>query len=362
MPCPHLPSPPSHVCGRLAHGLAGICLCVAVGFIVPGTALGQAQPDKEEAKEPAAPLDDRYRPHIAVAEIVGMQDGIAAAAMVQRGLETGLWMGKPVRSARPDKEQITGRCEDRLPLFLNPWEKQAYNYLVNFARQTPPKELADVARHDVLYSNLMSDPGHYRAEPIHLTGKLGRLIKLDAGPTLANEGIKTLHEAWIYPIDKDASSVYCVVFSEQPADNIPLAERFDPAPLVSCDAYFFKILRYEAKDAKDPNKKVRRDAPLLVGRTLAYATTAPKSDEVNSPLTGTLIPAVLIMLGFLIGLFFVLTWWFRRGDKRVQARIREARYSEFIAPTSNDHPVNESTQAPRSGIEQAGGGASPSGN
>jgi hypothetical protein len=288
------------------------------------------------------PLDDRYMPPVAVAEIVGMKEGIAAAAMVQRGVQTGLWIGKPAPNVRPDREQIGG-IEDRAAIGLNPWEARAYNYLVNHARQVPFNELAKIARRDVFYANLMSDPGQYRAEPMHIAGRLGRLIKYDAPKGLWNDGIKTLYEAWIYPDEKDASTPYCVVMSEKPV-GIELSEKLSPTPFVSCDAFFFKIYPYQAKDARDPNKKVRRDAPMFIGRTLALATPPKTGDDTDSVFAGTLIPGVLILVSVLLTIFFVLSWWFRRGDRKVHARIREARYSEFIAPTGNDHPVNESSQ------------------
>jgi hypothetical protein len=316
------------------------------------------QPEEpKEAAPPARALDDRYRPHVAVAEIVGMRDGIVAAAMVQRGIQTGVWIGKPSRSVRPDRQQIAGRIEDRVPIGLNPWERQAYNYLVNHARQVPLGELTQAARHDLVYANLMSEPGQYRGELVHITGRLGRLIKYEAPMGLWNDGIKTLYEGWIYPNEKDASTPYCVVMSEKPV-GIELTEKFDRAPFVSCDAFFFKIYRYEAKDARDPNKKVRREAPLFIGRTLALATPAKSEDNTDSPLAGTLIPAVLILVAVLIVIFFVLTWWFRRGDRKVQARIREARYNEFVAPTDNDHPVNEGSAIQESPAR----GGNPSGN
>jgi hypothetical protein len=266
-------------------------------------------------------------------------------------------VGKPIRSVRPDRQQLTGCVEDRTDVGVNPWETLARNYLVNHARQVAIGELAKAARRDVFYVNLMSDPSSYRGEPIHLTGRLHRLIQFEAPKGLWNDGIKTLYEAWINPTEKDPSTVYCVVLTEKPA--LDLAEKFDPAPYVSCDAFFFKIYRYAAKkDAKDLNKRVWRDAPLFMGRTLALATAPKPPEEADSPLAGTLIPGVMIAISLLIALFFGLTWWFRRGDRKVQKRIREARHSEFVAPT--DQSVNESSQAIQP--ESTHGGIKPSGN
>ena len=83
----------------------GRCLlALALGLFVAlhGRALGEppvpkAGPEKavDEPDAPPPPLDDRYRPHIAATEVVGIGDPVTIVAMVQRGLQTGVWMGKP---------------------------------------------------------------------------------------------------------------------------------------------------------------------------------------------------------------------------------------------------------------------------
>jgi len=323
-------------------------------------ALLVAAQQPEEPKEPAPPapaLDDRYRPHVAVAEIVGMGDRITVIAMVERGLQTGLWIGKPVRGPLIDRDKYSG-VEHRQPLRGaggpdgNKWEWQSYCNLILHAREVPREALAKAARHDVFYPNLLAEPDKFGAQPIHLEGRVKRMLKTDAPRILQNDGIRYLYEAWIFPDEKNAGNPYQVVFTELPK-NAELGDKVKY--YIACDAYFFKILRYEAPDSKDSSKMVRRFAPMLIGRSFSIID-APKQSDEDSPFAGTLIPAVLILVGVLVVIFFVLTWWFRRGDRKVQARIREARYNEFVEPT--DHPVNESSEIKESPAR----GGSPSGN
>lgn len=321
-------------------------LVVAVAAIVLLGALPWAAAQDKAAEPEAGPalLDDRYRPHIAAAEVVGVGDPLTVIAMLQRGLQGGVWMGKPSRGVLVDKDQVVGiehRTEIQ-PFSKNRWEAAAYCYLVLHARDVSNAELAKAARTDVPYGSLWNDPVRFQGEPIRISGRLGRLVKMDAPSNLWNDGVKTLYEGWIYPDEKDGDNPYCVVFTELPK-GVELGERVNYQ--VSCDAFFFKLYRYETKERKDNNRRVRRDAPMFIARTFAQSSGVRKpSDDEDSPFTGTLIPGVLIFVGGLIALFLVLSWFFRRGDRQVQSRIRDARTSDFVPPPPDDGPMNGSSQ------------------
>ncbi|MBY0522149.1 MAG: hypothetical protein K2R98_02050 [Gemmataceae bacterium] len=160
-----------------------------------------------------------------------------------------------------DKDQLAG-VEDRKPVLSaddNAKEYRAYCYLVLHASEVPVDALAKVARKNVTYAQLYEDPGKYRGEPIHIAGRLRRLVKMDAPKGLANDGIKTLYEGWIFPED-DGTNPYAVIFTELP-NGVETGEK--TFYRVTCDAYFFKRYRY-----KSVNNDTR-DAPLLIGRTFA---------------------------------------------------------------------------------------------
>jgi len=127
--------------------------------------------------------------------------------------------------------------------------------------------LAKAARKDVTYAKLMQEPTKFRGEPLHIKGRLRRLIKMDAPKPLLNDGIKVLYEGWIFPESEEGgANPYCIIFTELPKD-VELGERVNYR--ATCDAYFFKIYRYKAGGDKT------RDAPLLIGRTFALQ----KGDE-----------------------------------------------------------------------------------
>lgn len=320
---------------RNASVLAAIVLLGAVAL-----AWAQDPPAEPEVVPGPVHLDDRYRPHIAATEVVGLGDPLTVVAMLQRGLQGGVWMGKPTRGVLVDKDQVVGiehRTEIQ-PFSKNRWEAAAYCYLVLHARDVSNADLAKAARTDIPYGSLWNDPVRYQGEPIRITGRLGRLVKMDAPSNLWNDGVKTLYEGWVFPDEKDGDNPYCVVFTELPK-GIELGERINYP--ITCDAFFFKLYRYETKERKDNNRRIRRDAPMFIARTFAVSTGARKaSDEEDSPFTGTLIPGVLIFVGGLITLFLVLSWFFRRGDRKVQSRIRDARTSDFVPPPPDDGPMN----------------------
>lgn len=315
--------------------------CLAVLLVGAPAA---AQPEAQEAGP--APLDDRYRPQVAAAEVVAAGAPLTMVAMLQRGFQAGIWMGKPAKSALVDTGLLVG-VEDRKPLQApsdNRWEWDSYCNLLLHASETPSSLLAPLARQDVFLPNLIKAPADFRGQPIRIRGRLGRLLKEDAPRRLWQDGLRHVYEGWIYPDENNPYNVYAVFFCEHPKD-VQLGEKVNY--YVQCDAYFFKILRYEAPDRTDRNKKVRRDAPMFIARDFQLAQPPPP-EEFSTPFTGTLIPGVLIGILSLLGLFVAITWFFRRGDRQVQSRIRDARQSEFVPPPA-DTPRNgpAPTEEPR---------------
>ena len=125
----------------------------------------------------------------------------------------------------------------------------------------------------------------------------------------------------------------------QPAPAVAVAAK--PAGLtpaedldrwVSCDAYFFKLYRYEAADAW-------RRAPLLIGRTVApRAGGAPEPASVWA-VPGAVVPLTLGLVGLGVAVAAGVAWWFRREDRRARERLRQIRPetpTELTLPASDD--------------------------
>jgi hypothetical protein len=113
-------------------------------------------------------------------------------------------------------------------------------------------------------------------------------------------------------------------------DGIQLGERIDYQ--VSCDAYFFKRYRYTAAD------KVR-DAPLLMGPTLALNTAAGSASTPVSDLLGWFV-------GFGIATVSVVAltaWWFWRSDRGMRRLLARTRQKTLASPDFEMMGLDNST-------------------
>jgi hypothetical protein len=219
------------------------------------------------------------------------------------------------QAAPPIDAEILAGIEDKAPVRgaeENLFESQAYNYILVQANRLSPSAFARSARRDVTFAHLFEEPGVYRGQVIHIEGQLRRLRKFNAPRLAANEGVKTIYEAWIFDA-VHTRNAYCVILTELPPGLKP-AERMDR--YVAFDGYFFKRYRYEAGDGW-------RDAPLLIGRTLTLQH-APPLPESDWSLYKMFLPVFLSSLSAMVVLGVVLTWWFRRGDRRVRASLARA--------------------------------------
>jgi hypothetical protein len=320
--------------------------CVAVWVVALGAGLASADEPPvappPDVPPPPAFLDDRFRGAIAVAQIVGLKDGSAAVAALQRCSQQGLWAGRPAKDPVIDKELLRG-IEHFKPMLgpdKNRYEYAAYCNMVHHVLDVPSEAVAKIVRNDIFRNNLANSPSRYAGEAMHITGQLTRLTKIEPPFRLQKEGVKTLYEGWIYPDPKEEPSLnYCVVFTDIPPDVKLGDKKLDY--FVACDAYFFKIYAYPGRDSS--GKESWLYTPMFMAKTFTLSKPVAKVEkEPDHPfLTHSLIPVVLAVMGGLVVLAFVLTYHFRRGDQKVQARLREARNTEWVAPI-----VDESSPPP----------------
>lgn len=222
-----------------------------------------------------------------------------------------------------DPDLLLG-VEDKAPIRNadeNQYEYRAYTHLLLQARKADPEQLARRARRDLTYAHLFEQPGTYRGEPVHIQGRLKRLRKFDAPAAARAEGITALYEGWVFD-DLYFANPYCVVVTEL-GPGVQVGERVDQR--VTFDGFFFKRYRYKAGDTV-------RDCPLLIGHVLALEPASATPPESPWSFQKAFLPA---FLGLLVatGLLAVgLTWWFRRSDRLVQARIASTRIPTFLEP------------------------------
>jgi hypothetical protein len=214
------------------------------------------------------------------------------------------------------------------------------------ASYTPPPAFANSARHDVTYAQLMSDPGDYRGDVIHVEGRL-KLLRRSNPPAAVAERISDFYEGWIFPQEQRGYGPVCVIFSELPK-GLSAAEKMEVP--VAFDGYFFKRYRYKAGDS---GHNQAREAPLLIGRTIIL--TGPPVVASDDSAVWWMSPMLILLFALTfatVGFAAVLTWWFRRGDQQVRSRVAEAMpvaFSDTFEPS--DAPLD--TPLPNDGIAAA---------
>lgn len=311
-----------------------------------------SQPDSpaaDETSDDGAFLRDNFEEKIATAATLvglGAQGADAAPAelaLMRVGAKRGLWILGPPESAPMLRPQLLKNVLDSQPvasgltgLRANDQEFEVFMEALVKASDTPPPAFANSARHDVNYSQLMSDPGDYRGDVIHVEGRL-KLLRRSNPPAAVAERISDFYEGWIFPKAERGNSPVCVIFSELPK-GLAVAEKMEVP--VAFEGYFFKRYRYKAGDS---GHNQAREAPLLIGRTIILTgppVVASDGSEVwwTSPMLILLFGAIFATVGFATA----LTWWFRRADQRVRSRVAEAMpvsFSETFEP-SDAPPVS----------------------
>jgi hypothetical protein len=319
-----------------------VCLSLVVLFVL--SAFPLLAQDEPERQNKALFMDDPARAAVAATAVVTVHDPASALGILLVGKGTSLWdddaIGLPDSRPSPDKAPVLDPdllavVQDRKPSL--PEEASAQDYVLLEAQKTPLAAFAKSSRKDITFAHLWEETDKYRGQVVHIAGRLKRLRKFDASEFAAQRGLKVIYEGWIFG-DEYFSNPYCVLFTELPA-GVQIGEKVEYR--VAFDGYFFKLYRYKAGDSW-------RDAPLLIGRSLIprEEVSAPSVEETGA-VSGLLLPAFLTVVVATALLGIGLTLWFRRGDRRVQARLSQARLSGFVEPGGQDFsPLHEEEQPP----------------
>jgi hypothetical protein len=247
------------------------------------------------------------------------------------------------------KSDLLNRVVDGEGMLPARWQNReevlAYESLILYARQFSSDQLAKAARRDLRLTLLLGpDKARYRGQPIHLEGSLRLLerMNLSAGLTNMADGLEHVWRAWI-ALDgykDDLGPVLCAVdFTERP-DGLTPANAVDRHAAV--DGFFFKVMKYDTREPapggvteQSPAGKVARLAPLFVARTVRVeASAAPSAVGWKMPaaaVTGSVLFVVIAAVCW-IG----VSWWLRRGDDRVRARLQQLRPGAFPADSAAD--------------------------
>jgi len=180
--------------------------------------------------------------------------------LASSALGTLLAIGPSAVGAEPPALDLNGRVTDHAPFRAredNEDEFKAYCQALVAAHQTAASEFARHALHDVTYAHLFEEPDKYRAQVIHLEGRLTRVRRFDA-PEFVRQAydLPYLYEGWLFDPEVYGINSTCIVFTELPSGFEVVENNNRP---VSFDGYFFKRYRYRGADG------TLREAPLLIG-------------------------------------------------------------------------------------------------
>ncbi len=212
---------------------------------------------------------------------------------------------------------------------------QAYCDLVMHARKFPQNELEQHAVVVPWKSLMLAERESYRYELLKFEGQLLRVLKFDAPGELANQGVTTLYEAWLFT-EKEEHAI-CLIFSELP-DGLTISKHFDPAKYAVITGYFFRSNSYtsEKKNEKTERNEVRR-APYLIGHSISYKA-APNADA--SSFVQGFLPGILISVALLSALVLGLAWWFRSSDRAGKAALERRRNNPELVIPNTDFPAD----------------------
>jgi hypothetical protein len=305
--------------------------------------VGSTRPDQALSLLAATSNSQEPAAAVAAASVTGqaLQGRLAAWAMLLNADRVGIIHlpepvepfesdpPKPIEKAEPLLAYMIQGVRDDKPLpsrwNQNEDEQRSYSAVLYQASRIPAEAFRKGSRQDITFAHLANQPSQYRGQVIHVEGRLRQLRRFDPPPTAKAAGVKDLYEAWVFDPNQFGSDPWCILFTELPA-GMKVGESKSRA--ISFDGYFFKRYKYESRNT---NKAEHwRTAPLLIGRTVVLTEPAPlPAAEESDNWAG---PLVHIFLGLVVGSIFLafgLGWWFRRGDRRVRARVSVAREREF---------------------------------
>jgi hypothetical protein len=270
-------------------------------------------------------------------QVIAARDVWTVLALHIHGFDRDLWdelplpLGKvPLLNAgrlaavRDDRSFTTD--EHMLPDELPPEvreEEALYWQAVRYAAKLPPELFAKAAEPNryLTFGHLYTEPAKYRGRIVHFSGRLVRLKQLDPPTQIQGKGVTALYEAWIF-LDQPGTHPLCVIVPHSPAGVTPGDEL---KVRVEVDGYFFKRYRYYSGRLDESGNNIPLSTILLIAPTL----TPVVSQASNRPsLAGASFFPWLISFGTAVALFMVgMTWWFRRNDRQVQARLQAVRAS-----------------------------------
>ncbi len=199
------------------------------------------------------------------------------------------------------------------------------------------KKSAEEHKH-VVYADLKNAAAQHRGKIITVTGRLSVLRETPAPRFIRDKNIYTGYIIGPTP----GAPPFAFAVTELP-DGVKLSERLDIP--VTMHGYFLSLVRFP-HDKKGATKEDDIISPYLVGKTFVVNTPPKAAEEENTPGTYVL---VMSALGGIVGvavLVAALNIWLRRGDRRIQAQLKELREKAVPFNLEPDEPAAENRDRP----------------
>jgi hypothetical protein len=242
-----------------------------------------------------------------------------------------------------DKTKMPPR--PKLTEFSAPYEEPAaYDRVVRHAARFPAEKLEEYARDDLKFADIFLDESHpaYRLDLIKFEGRLIMLRRGDAGEEMKASGIENLYEGWLVPTNEPRGNPIVIVFTE-PLEGVTAGNGTYARTnqWVSFAGYYFKKLRYESaeQDPNNPGKYLDKYAPLLIGKG-PIARPERDPDRPSQLTWGGFVLAATITAAFLLVSGGILTWYYRKGDRRAKESM------DAVRNRNPFDPANATTSAP----------------
>ena len=190
----------------------------------------------------------------------------------------------------------------------------AYNEAVINAFRYPLESFknSDQDHEHLKFAHLWNEPDLHRGKVITVKGRLARVRKYEAPSAAQEAGVKYLYEGWLFGETK-GSHPFAIIFTVFP-EGLPIAEKMDKG--VTFYGYFLTRYKYRAQ-------KGDVETPLLIGPTvIPSAQAAASGDDVTPFPVFALIGVGIVLTGIVTGMF-VISWWFRRGDSKIQSQLAD---------------------------------------
>jgi hypothetical protein len=80
---------------------------------------------------------------------------------------------------------------------------------------------------------------------------------------------------------------------------------------------------------KSPDGKVHRLAPLFVARTVQARPAEPAVSPNRWAVPGAVVGGTILLIAAAVGAWLAVSWWLRREDAQVRARLKQLRPGVF---------------------------------